>query len=377
MTVPAIEKNGSRWYPIGDDLFMSVTAGIGMVGDPLGLMMWSAGLAAKEALNELPRLIRATRLRECGRSYNRCQHEKKVRCERCPCNECPTCVVRWMSNRHFDESSRRANEGKRAHDVFEHWALHDGEILPHDDDIKPFVAAFLSWVSDYGITPADWEMAEATVVNRTQGYAGTLDVILTLYADRTEKARAAVAKILRLPKADASDRAVIIVDYKSKEKEATARKEYALQEAAYKHAETVVLRDGTEVPMPKTDGAAILQVRSDGGYDFDPVLADEDTFNVFLAVLTAADWYLNGDATAAVSRRTFKAARPEPTKRDLVKAGLEPAEPKARARKAPAKKAAAAPAAGGAYRSGDPFAALAKAEKAPHPDSPYQDDIPF
>jgi hypothetical protein len=300
-----------RYYVFGEgdtqERFLRVSTALELVGDKDGLQRWGTGLTADAALNELPKLIRATRTQECGNTYKRCQHDHRQQCATCPCQKCYTCVRKWLANRHYAESARRADEGTRVHDVAEWWVLNGGAVRGYDPDIAVYVEQWLKWAADYGLTPDSWELSEATVINRTHGYAGTLDGIITFRADATRLAAELVAKVLQLLMSQVAGKSIrMVVDVKSREKEeARLYEDHALQQAGYRFAEVVRLRDGREFPMPATDGAVIVQVRPDG-YLCEPVVADEVTFQEgFLSGLRHAKWHF-ALGTASVSPRSFK-----------------------------------------------------------------------
>lgn len=386
-----------RYYQWGEgenlERYLRVSTALDLVGEGDGLMRWATGLSAEAALDVLPKLIRATRIKDCGRTHSRCGsgpngHDYRIRCTACPCTECAPCLQLWVANRHYYESSRRAEEGTRVHDVTEHWILTGGEIKPHDEDIAIYVKQWLGWVADYGLTPDSWEMSEATVVNRQYGYAGTLDGILTIRADATVLAADLVAKILQVPPSQTAGRTVkVIADLKSREKEeAKLFADMALQQTGYRNAETVRLRDGREFPLPPTDGAIIVQVRPDG-YLCRPVASDDATFGAFLSALSYAKWHIDS-ATASVSSRTFKTPKEPPAPKPVktVPAARKTAPRKA-TKAAPAK--ATEPEALIPAPPAKPLRETALAQSAQlrsmtrqpaqtvHPDSPFQDNIPF
>lgn len=381
-------EEGHRWYVFGEgeheERFVSVTTALGLV-DKEGLRRWATSLSATAALDQLPKLIRATRTKDCGNTWKRCQHDFRVRCATCPCEQCMPCVRKWIANRHYYESSRRADEGSRVHDVEEHWVLNGGELRPHDEDVTEYVKQFLQWVADYQLTPDDWEMAEATVISRQYGYAGTLDAIVVFHADRGELCAQLVARVLGIPVSQTADKSVrLLVDTKTREKEeARLYPEHALQQSGYLNAEVVRLRDGREMPLPRADGAAILQVRPDG-YLFQPVVTDDRTFGAFLSVLAFAKWHFE-HATASVSSRSFAV----PKEPEQPKPAKTPPAKKTAARKATPRKLsvvkAAEPEALIAAPEAKPVKAVAAGQSATlrsmtrpaHPDSPYGDDIPF
>lgn len=391
-------SDDKRYYQWGEgeqlERYLRVSTALGLVGEGDGLMRWATGLSAEAAVDILPKLIRATRLKDCERTHNRCRsgpngHDYRVRCMSCPCDECTPCVRLWVANRHYAENARRSDEGTRVHDVAEHWVLNSGTVKDHNDDVSIYVKQWLAWVADYGLTPDSWEMSEATVVNRQYGYAGTLDGVLTIHADATPAAAELVAKVLNLPPSQVAGKSVrVIADLKSREKEeAKLFADMALQQAAYRNAETVRLRDGREFPLPASDGAIIVQVRPDG-YLCRPVSTNDATFGAFLSALSYAKWHLEF-ATASVSSRTFKTpkepAAPKPVKTVPAK---KAAPRKASARKTVPPKVEEPEALIPAPPS-RPIKAVAAAQSATlrsmtrqpaqtvHPDSPFGDAIPF
>lgn len=110
---------------------------------------------------------------------------------------------------------------------------------------------------------------EATVFNRAQGYAGTLDAIVVILVGGRPM--------------------VLIIDYKSGRE---IYPEVALQLAAYSRAEFVGGADGvTEHPLPAIDAGAVLHVRADG----EPavprlVRIDDAMFRAFLHAREVFRW---------------------------------------------------------------------------------------
>jgi hypothetical protein len=106
---------------------------------------------------------------------------------------------------------------------------------------------------------ADWTphyvMTEASVFNTTEKYAGTLDAIVHMNDAR------------------------YLMDVKSGK---GVYPEVGLQLAAYRYAEFIGLPDGSEEPMPQVDGAVVLHLPDEGGYDLLNIRADRDVFTAFL-----------------------------------------------------------------------------------------------
>lgn len=345
---PNAQKDGEgrRWYvhPLTGEQYVSVTTALDILNKP-ALVPWAAGLAAEAAADNLGKLLTATLMKDCGNTRNRCSHDWRDRCERCPCGECTSCVVLWLSRRHNAESTRRADEGTEVHDVIEFWALNNGIIRGHSEGVAPFIRQFQEWVTDYGLTPDAWDMAEATVINREYWYAGTLDDVIRFRATDSTLSKALCEQIGKPEIHLLGD-----VKTRGKDEEGTVKlyPENALQLSAYRNAEVIMLRDGTEHPLPKVDGAFILQLRPNG-YTMRLIHTDDRSFGAFLSVLSTARWLWN-DATAAVSPLTHPVHRRAVMAHAKAKAVAD-AEPEARtppsgatkrATKTPAKRAAKA-----------------------------------
>ena len=151
-----------------------------------------------------------------------------------------------------------ANKGTMVHDYAE--AQVTG--LPMEEPPKEIVGhiqSLLKWWSDWGITPDDYTRTEATVYNRTFGYAGTFDFMM----------------------------GSVLGDYKTNR--SGIFPETALQLAAYANAEFIGLPDGTEEPMPEiTECWGVhLAPRS---YKIIPLRTDADVFEVFLSAMNIHKW---------------------------------------------------------------------------------------
>jgi len=148
--------------------------------------------------------------------------------------------------------------GTDVHRTLHHLAL--GLPLPTvGPAAQPYVEALLVWWGDNEPEPI---LAEATVLNRTCGYAGTMDAIWAVHGR------------------------IICVDAKTS---AYRGPEEALQLAAYRHAEVVCLPDGSEEPMPDVDACAVLAIAPDGCELVD-VDAGAEAWASFRAALILATW---------------------------------------------------------------------------------------
>lgn len=316
------EETGQRFYEIDGEKFWSVTTAIGVIGKDR-LTFWSAGLAAGFAFDELPTILTSSRIRPCGRTYHRCQHDWRMPHipGECACRTCEACVRRQMTELHDVTKKRRADEGRRTHAVIEWWAEHDGEWIGFDADIAVYVAAFQAFCAEYGITPDDFLLTERVVINREHKYAGMTDGVLAIYADRTTAAAEVVARLLsktigeKIAATEAAEQHLsitVVIDFKTKDKATEDVKFYpegALQLSGYRFGQVCRLKNlDSEEPMPHTDGAMLIFLCLNGAVPRLTV-ADESTFEGFLMALGLFRW-LHEYGTASVSTRSFPLPKP-------------------------------------------------------------------
>lgn len=163
-------------------------------------------------------------------------------------------VVDWLKGAPWRESERKMNIGSAVHAEAE--AVQLGTPRPEPlPTIAPFVESFRHFLDDFG--PAI-EMTEATVFSVAESYAGTLDAIMTIGGRR------------------------VLVDFKTGK---AIYPDVALQLAAYAHAESVLLDDGTTVPMLPVDGAAALHLR-----EYDPALPSDRGYSLIPVSIGPAAW---------------------------------------------------------------------------------------
>lgn len=167
-----------------------------------------------------------------------------------------------------------ADLGTRVHTAAEGLALQ--KVTPDDEEVAPYARQVVAWMEAFGINPAtDILAAEATVLNRTVGFAGTGDlwVLIRRAPDGTWTPR---KKHLHL------------VDYKSSSTRPVASHypEVQLQLAALAAGEKLLLDDGSEVDPPGPILAtAVLNLRTDC-YGFIPMPADRtNAFEAFAAAV--------------------------------------------------------------------------------------------
>jgi len=167
-------------------------------------------------------------------------------------------AVDWLKGAAFRDRDRKAELGTYLHDATEAYVL--GKPFPKWPPIVlPRMRAFERFLAAY---EPSYEATEASVYNRTERYAGTLDAILTV-GRGPHKGRKFLADMK-------SGKAIY--------------PEVSLQLSAYRFAEFVGLPNGDEAPMIPVDGAVGLHLPETGGFDLVDVQADEETFRAFLYV---------------------------------------------------------------------------------------------
>lgn len=275
------QESGSRVYihPITQERFTSVTTVLHVVGKD-GLPYWAAKTVQEYAQDILPLMVKAARRKLCDTKGD----------DRCGiCRDCVGLELRRAPERLRDEA---ADRGSRLHEVAEHYVLSGGEILPHGEDVAPLVA---QWLAFYAQFKPEFDAAEMTVINRTHMVAGTLDSVVRL-GWCPPKYR----HLLGVP---------MVGDNKTGK---GVYPEFALQLAAYRHADAVLLPDGREIPLPEmADTGVLLHFRPDN-YWVRPVDVSRKTFDVFLRVLDFYRW-LHDSEESLISRAMYKPPTPATT----------------------------------------------------------------
>lgn len=230
-----------RFYRLADGTELpSVTTILGVALNKPALPGWAAKVVATEAIDNLPRLVRM------------CRADRDE-------------ALRWLKGSPYSQRDAAADLGTRLHDIAEAYVLEKPYTVPDDDsDLGGMLRQFVRFLADF--TPT-FAATEAVVVNRTVGWAGTLDAICRIPA--------------------LGDR-LLVVDWK------TGRSgpfpEWACQVVGYARAEELWLPDGTSTPMPNIEGAAVLRVRPDM-YALHEVTGDLDAiYDALCAAVRLAEW---------------------------------------------------------------------------------------
>lgn len=161
--------------------------------------------------------------------------------------------------------------GSSAHNAIE--ALSLGKLAMEDvpERIQHHVNGWLEWCGKF---VSQFVLIEATVWSHQHQYAGTLDLVAILKDGRH-----------------------CLIDYKTGKEVYT---DVALQLAAIRNADVVLTTDG-EFAMPRIDCCAVLHLPDEvrtptgkvsvrGKWSFREVTADQNDFDVFLALRKVYDW---------------------------------------------------------------------------------------
>lgn len=252
MTTPrqAFETDNGRYYldpnPAYDGArYPSVTNVLSTAVNKPVLVPWSAKITAEYAMDNLPRLVKASRAPE-----TRAEMLKEVKAQ-----------VRYAREDAADLGSRVHSDAE-AHNL--------GLPMSGDADAAKFATQYLKWLGEWAVDlAADVEASEASVVHRDAGYAGTFDLLIWL---RSGLNRA---------------RQLWLIDFKTSSTRSadSVYEEHVLQLAALRFAKTVWLPGGFEQPMPMADRTAVLNLRK-GSYALMEVPADRAAFGAFQGALS-------------------------------------------------------------------------------------------
>lgn len=180
-------------------------------------------------------------------------------------------LTRELKAVHKDIREQAADLGDRIHAAAEARLL--GAPIADDLEVVPYLAQFDLWLKSWGVTDDDVEATEITVLHRRLGYAGTADLMV------------------RLPSGPAGRRELWLIDYKSSatRRASSVYPENTLQLAALRFAETVLLPDDTEEPMPPIERTGVLNLRAKS-HALVPMPADRTAHRAFRGALETTRW---------------------------------------------------------------------------------------
>jgi hypothetical protein len=262
----ARETDSGRYYadpnPAFDGaLYPSVTNILGTAINKPVLVPWSAKITAEYAMDNLPRLVKASR-----DPKTRDEMLKEVKAQ-----------VRFAREDAADLGSR-VHASADAHNL--------GLPMDPDPDVARFTRQYLAWLAEWGVDIArDVEASEASVVHRDAGYAGTFDLLVWL--------RSGLKR----------ERELWLIDFKTSSTRGaeSVYEDHVLQLAALRFAKTVWLRSGLEEPMPAAHRTAVLNLRKTT-YALMEVPADRAAFGAFQGALSLTKYLHALDLKTAAAR---------------------------------------------------------------------------
>ena len=248
--VRTIYRGGSRFYihPENRDIVHpGVTSILGMLPKQQFLAPWQAKMAAELAVDSIDFVAdMAARDRDGAVDY-----------------------LKGAARRY---TKVRADIGSEAHDLFER--LIRGEYVGRvRSDLEPYVQHFREFLD--AVNP-ELVRAEDVAWSDTHGYAGSFDVVMTVWLDRDG-----------IPTPDRSGAPHLVLgDWKTSK---ATYPDVALQMAAYMNADFIIDPDGNREAMPEFDGAAVLHI-TDETWAFKPVDTGAEVFAEFLRLRKTFDW---------------------------------------------------------------------------------------
>lgn len=202
---------------------------------------------------------------------------------------------------HRDAKERAADLGDRVHAAAEAYVL--GAPVADDPEVAPYTAQLARWLNMWGVDlDKHIEATEITVLHRRLGYAGTADLLIWL------------------PTGPDGRLELWLIDYKSSATRPakSVYPENTLQLAALRFAETVLLPDDTDAPMPPIERAGVLNLRAKS-HALVEMPAGRDAHRAFRGLLEGTRWLhiapstypallAPGQTAAAPRKRTIRKA---------------------------------------------------------------------
>ncbi len=171
-----------------------------------------------------------------------------------------------LSKGRYESRDAAAGRGNEVHKLGER--LLKGETVTVPPEIKGYVDSYVRFMEEFDFHPVHIERA---VYSQAHGYAGRLDIEGDLILPDTENC----ADVPR----DADGFSRVLIDAKTTKSGIFG--ETSLQLTGYRHADTMILDDGTHVEREPVDATFGLHIRADG-YELIRVDSSAETFRQFL-----------------------------------------------------------------------------------------------
>lgn len=283
--IPARQGNGYYAdHTTGDRLRSVTTILSGGVPKP-GLIYWAGNMCTDSAIENLPRLVAASRDP---------QQLKELR--------------DYISRAHTRKKDERAEVGSAAHTIVESRILGtpipasvmvgEAEWAMDGPELAPFVRNFIQFEKEW---KPEWTASEMVVANPEHGYAGTLDYMIA--------GKGLIGDMLRTRGYAVGNGVDLMGDTKTGGDWITPADggpahpkilgsghvhgvypEAGLQMSAYRNAKVAWLRDGSRVPMAQTaEVGVVLHLRPEG-YRLFPVRCGELEYSYFRHAQMVDEW---------------------------------------------------------------------------------------
>lgn len=183
-----------------------------------------------------------------------------------------TAVVKEIKAVHREVKDKAADLGDRIHKAAEQRLL--GAPIAQDLEVMPYITQLELWLDAWGVDLDEHvEATEITVFHRQLGYAGTADLMIWL------------------PTGPGGRLELWLIDFKTSATRPakSVYPENTLQLAALRFAETVLMPDDTDAPMPPIERAGVLNLRANS-YALVPMPADRNAHRAFRGALETTKW---------------------------------------------------------------------------------------
>ena len=183
-----------------------------------------------------------------------------------------TALTKEIKAIHREMREKAADLGDRVHTAAEARLLR--APIADDPEVAPYLTQFDLWLKSWGVDFDEHvEATEITVLHRRLGYAGTADLMVWL------------------PTGPGEQLELWLIDYKSSatRRASSVYPENTLQLAALRYAETCLLPDDTEQPMPRIERTGVLNLRANS-HALVPMPADRAAHRAFRGALEATRW---------------------------------------------------------------------------------------
>ncbi len=184
-----------------------------------------------------------------------------------------------LSKGRYESRDLAANRGNEVHKRGER--LLAGETVTVPPEIEGYVQSYARFMEEFDVHPVHVERA---VYSQAHGYAGRLDLEVDLILPDT-------ANCEDIPRDDQGFSRVLI---DAKTSKSGIFGETALQLTGYRHADTMILPDGSHVARETVDATFGLHIRADG-YELIRVASGPDEFRAFLYLKQVAHLAVEND----------------------------------------------------------------------------------